>query len=290
MWLPEAVGPVEAGSGMHQALMTVLGAQAQREVVRARHRVLAAMRVQAAVQGRYMGGRPAYGYRLVDAGPHPNRAHASWGGRLHRLEADPATATVVWWIFAVRRAGSSVSAIARQLNERGVPCPSRADRAHNPHRSGAAWMVRTVASILENPRYTGRQVWNRQRTDSRRCKQPVLGATTATGSSPTALCIRRWSPRPISWLFRPYPPTGRPRMAAAATIGCPGWSSADHAGGAWTRTGSTSGLATGAGTDTPAPRLEPPTSPETSTSEKTTSSTTSQPAWTFQTTTRSHNI
>lgn len=26
-------------------------------------------------------------------------------------------------------------------------------------------MVRTVASILENPRYTGRQVWNRQRTD-----------------------------------------------------------------------------------------------------------------------------
>jgi len=26
-------------------------------------------------------------------------------------------------------------------------------------------MVTTVAAILANPRYTGRQVWNRQRTD-----------------------------------------------------------------------------------------------------------------------------
>jgi len=25
--------------------------------------------------------------------------------------------------------------------------------------------MRTVAAILANPRYTGRQVWNRQRTD-----------------------------------------------------------------------------------------------------------------------------
>jgi len=27
------------------------------------------------------------------------------------------------------------------------------------------WTLRTVAAILANPRYTGRQVWNRQRTD-----------------------------------------------------------------------------------------------------------------------------
>jgi site-specific DNA recombinase len=30
---------------------------------------------------------------------------------------------------------------------------------------GAAWTLRTVAAILANPRYTGMQVWNRQRTD-----------------------------------------------------------------------------------------------------------------------------
>ena len=75
------------------------------------------------------------------------------------------TAPIVEWIFRVRRAGWSFAGIARRLNERGVPCPSRADRARNPHRPGEGWLVRTVAPILENPRYTGRQVWNRQGTD-----------------------------------------------------------------------------------------------------------------------------
>jgi hypothetical protein len=30
------------------------------------------------------GGRPPYGYRLADAGPHPNKAHAAWGRRVPR--------------------------------------------------------------------------------------------------------------------------------------------------------------------------------------------------------------
>ena len=117
------------------------------------------------MQGRHLGGRPPYGYRLVDAGPHPNRAHAGWGRRLHRLDPDPVTAPHVRWIFEQRLAGRSVAGIARDLNERGVPCPSRADPDRNRHRSGQAWMVTTVAAILANPRYTGRQVWNRQHTD-----------------------------------------------------------------------------------------------------------------------------
>lgn len=84
--LPEANGPVEVGSVMHQALMAVLGAQSQREVLRARHHVRAAMGRQVVEQGRYVGGRPPYGYRLVDAGPHPNRALARWGRHVRRLE------------------------------------------------------------------------------------------------------------------------------------------------------------------------------------------------------------
>lgn len=74
------------------------------------------------------------------------------------------------WMFAQRLAGVSVARIARMLNERGVPCPSDVDRERNPHRSGHAWTLRTVAAILSNPRYTGRQVWNRQNS----------GATDAT--------------------------------------------------------------------------------------------------------------
>ncbi|MBB4910679.1 recombinase family protein [Actinophytocola algeriensis] len=164
VWLPEAGGPVELDSPVHEALMVLLGAQAQREVVRARHRVLAAMRVQTRVQGRFLGGRPPYGYRLADAGPHPNAIHARWGRRLHVLEPDPVTAPWVEWIFTERAGGRSVASLVRELNERGVPCPSSADPSRNGHRSGERWIVRTVAMILENPRYTDRQVWNRQST------------------------------------------------------------------------------------------------------------------------------
>jgi hypothetical protein len=52
------------------------------------------MAIQTWEQGRYLGGRPPYGCRLADAGPHPNEMHASWGWRAHRLESDPDTAPV----------------------------------------------------------------------------------------------------------------------------------------------------------------------------------------------------
>jgi hypothetical protein len=81
------------------------------------------------------------------------------------LERDPVTAPHVRWIFARRLEGCSAAGIARELNERGVPCPSAVDRVRNRHRSGRGWTVQTVATILGNPRYTGRQVWNRVAND-----------------------------------------------------------------------------------------------------------------------------
>jgi site-specific DNA recombinase len=172
LWIPETDGPVDAQDATHQALLLMLGAQAKREVQRARFRTTMAMQAQTREQGRYLGGRPPYGYRLVDAGPHPNRAHAHWGRRLHRLEPDPHTAPHVTWIFQQRLAGHSVAGIARSLNDQAVPCPSAADRDRNPHRPGDAWRQRTVAAILANPRYTGRQVWNRQHSE----RQPAQDA------------------------------------------------------------------------------------------------------------------
>ncbi|MEV6235765.1 recombinase family protein [Lentzea sp. NPDC051838] len=164
VWLPEAGGPVELGSPVHEALMVLLGAQAQREVARARQRVLAAMRAQTRLQGRFLGGRPPYGYRLVDGGRHPNPVHGRWGRRVQVLAPDPMTAPWVRWMFSERARGRTVASLARELNERGVACPSGADPERNEHRSGDRWIVRTVAMILENPRYTGRQVWNRTST------------------------------------------------------------------------------------------------------------------------------
>ncbi|MFF4599829.1 recombinase family protein [Amycolatopsis sp. NPDC001319] len=164
LWLPETAGPVDLGNRDHRALVTLLAAQSQREVLRARHRVLAAMHNQATQQGRYLGGRPPYGYRLVDAGPHPNPADARWGRRLQQLAPDPRTAAHVTWMFQQRLAGHSVASIARDLNDRGIPCPSSADPERNRHRTHCTWTLRTVAVILANPRYTGRQTWNRRAT------------------------------------------------------------------------------------------------------------------------------
>jgi site-specific DNA recombinase len=50
---------------------------------RIRLRVKSQMLVQAR-EGRYLGGRPPYGYMLADAGPHPNPAKAADGKRLQR--------------------------------------------------------------------------------------------------------------------------------------------------------------------------------------------------------------
>lgn len=46
VWLPEAGGPVDPEAPEDRALLAVLGAQSQREVLRARHRVVAAMQAQ----------------------------------------------------------------------------------------------------------------------------------------------------------------------------------------------------------------------------------------------------
>ena len=99
-------------------------------------------------------------------------------------------------MFAQRLAGRSAARITRALNDAGVPCPSAADPGRNPHRTGAAWTLRTVAAILANPRYTGRQVWNRQRTDF----DLVDPANTTLGHRQ----VQRWN-LPEGWVISRHP-------------------------------------------------------------------------------------
>jgi site-specific DNA recombinase len=138
--MPKTGGRVDFGCEHDERAMTMLGLPSKREITRTSIRVRTAMAEQTR-QGRYLGGRPPYGYRLADAGPHPNKAHAAWGRRAHCLEPDPDTAHVVRWMFAQRLAGHSVARIAWALNEAGVPCPSAADPDRNPHRPGTAWTL-----------------------------------------------------------------------------------------------------------------------------------------------------
>jgi hypothetical protein len=196
LWMPEVGGRVDLHAEDHEQTMLALGLSSKREITRTRIRVRAAMAAQTREQGRYLGGRPPYGYRLADAGPHPNKAHAAWGRRAHRLETDPATAPVVRWMFAQQLAGHSAARITRALNDAGIPCPSAADPGRNPHRTGARWTLRTVAAILANPRYTGRQVWNRQRTDF----DLVDPANTGLGHRQ----VQRWN-LPEGWVISKHP-------------------------------------------------------------------------------------
>lgn len=55
--------------------------------------------------------------------------------------------------------------MAERLTREGVPSPSGHDRGRNTHRHGLAWGKTAVLAILRNPRYTGYEVWARQRRD-----------------------------------------------------------------------------------------------------------------------------
>lgn len=208
------------------------------------------MRAQVREQGRYLGGRPPNGYRLVDGGPHPNWAHAEWGRRLRRLEPDPQTASHVRWMFE-RRLEGSVASIARELTERGVPCPSEVGPGRNAHRRSRGWALRTVAVILANPRHTGRQVWDRQRTE-----RPGERASRRSGTAEWTISMTAAHPALISEAefaaqrVRAARPTSDGRPVGTC---CPGYCSAPCVVVRWTRTGYTAALGTLAGMATPAP-------------------------------------
>jgi len=91
---------------------------------------------------------------------------SSWLPGTTRLPR-PRAAPIVRWMFAERLAGHSVARMTRALNDAAIPCPSAVDPRRNPHRTGTAWTLSTAA-ILANPRYTGRQGWNRQRAGNGR--------------------------------------------------------------------------------------------------------------------------
>jgi site-specific DNA recombinase len=99
-------------------------------------------------------------------------------------------------MFAQRLAGHSLARITRALNDAGIPCPSAADPQRNPHRSGQAWTLFTVRAVLANPRYTGRQVWNRQPTSH----ELIDPANTGLGQRQG----QRWA-SPDGWVISAQP-------------------------------------------------------------------------------------
>jgi len=144
-------------------VLNLFGRLSKAERRRLQTRVRAAKEQQAQT-GRFQGGRPPYGYRLVSTGqPHPNPEKARWGAELQRLEPDPETAPWVQRIFGWRTQGDGYGTIAARLDDLAVPCPSAYDRTRNPHRTGKAWNRSAVAAIVRNPRYKGDDTYGRYR-------------------------------------------------------------------------------------------------------------------------------
>jgi len=192
LWVPEVGGPIDPNNEAHDLIMSVFGGMSKGERNRVKVRVRAAMAAQAQVEGRFLGGRPPYGYRLIDLGPHPNPAKAADGRRLHGLALDEQAAPIVVRIFTEFLRGSGLFAIAEGLTRDGIPSPSAHDPARNSHRTGRAWSKGAVRAILINPRYTGRQVWNRQRKDE------VLLDVEDVGLGHTTKL--RWNPKD-TWIW-----------------------------------------------------------------------------------------
>jgi len=167
LWVPEVGGAIDPGSEAHDLVMALYGGMSKGERMRIKTRVRSAMASQAAIEGRFLGGRPPFGYTLVAIGPHPNPSKAAVGQQLRQLAVDPIAAPVVRRIFDEFCSGTGLQAIASGLTHDGILSPSGHDPARNSHRADGhgLWAKSAVRAILANPRYTGFEVWNKQRKD-----------------------------------------------------------------------------------------------------------------------------
>lgn len=166
LWLPEIGGRVDYGSATTEMLLGMLGGTSKQERDQIRTRVRDGMGVLAKQGERHLGGRPPYGYRLADAGEHPNPKKRALGQRLHQLEPDPVTGPVMRRIFEMFAAGQGLKQIATTLTAENIPSPSAHDPKRNPHRDPRGWAHTAIRAILINERYLGRAVWGKQvRTD-----------------------------------------------------------------------------------------------------------------------------
>lgn len=116
-------------------------------------------------QGLHIGPFAPYGYRKDPK----SKGH---------LMIDPEAASVVRKIYALFLAGNGRQAIARYLNESGIPNPTEYKRLHGlvrnkKRRSSPLWSCFTITSILTNEVYIGSMVQGKTGTASFRTRKKV---------------------------------------------------------------------------------------------------------------------
>ena len=176
LWVPEVGGPIDPGSEAHDLVMTLFGGMSKGERNRIQVRTRAAMRDLAARTDRFLGGRPPYGYRLVDAGRHPNPGRAAAGQRAHRLAPDDVAAPVV------RRISKCMPA-----EQAFGPSPNASRRTGSRHPAPT-----TRRAILTVIRAAGRSPRCARSSPTSRTRDGGCGPSSARSKS--SLTQRTWRP------------------------------------------------------------------------------------------------
>ena len=110
--------------------------------------------VEMVKDGKFVGGKAPYGYKLVLSGEISNHGRA-----LHKLVIVPEQAEVVRQIYSYAvNQGMGYQKIANTLNQNAVPAPIL-DK----------WKSGTVRSILTNPVYMGVIAYNRRKNNHADC-------------------------------------------------------------------------------------------------------------------------
>jgi hypothetical protein len=142
---------------------------------------------------------------------------------------------------------------ARPRRTCGGCCRPGPQPAPQRHRLDGA--AQSVASILSNPRYTGRQVWNRQHTDPDPHDRPGVAEWRRWNPTQHGSCRRthhtgRWSANGTSSPPKPSPSPRPRRTAPRGSIRWSDWSTVESAAGGWNPAGFTADPATAAATAT----------------------------------------
>lgn len=134
--------PFETTSSVGKFTLTMLGGLAQMERDAIKDRSGAGMR-RGAGEGRWMGGRAPFGYRIAG----------------NRLAINEAEAAIIREIFEHYLSGVNTIEIAKMLNARRVPTP---EAFRHPEKQ-TKWIDSTVSKLLNREAYKGIFRWNRRK-------------------------------------------------------------------------------------------------------------------------------
>jgi site-specific DNA recombinase len=127
---------LDTSTAMGRFVMDIIQRIAQLESDQIGERTFVGMEQKAKVGGGSLGKPAPYGYRY---------------GADHVLEPVPQEAAVVADLFRDFAAGAGKVALAKALNERGIPSPA-----------GRSWAYKAIDRILGNPTYAGALGWEGQ--------------------------------------------------------------------------------------------------------------------------------